>query len=89
MAGAIDKKINDIVDELEGSPINHVAARASILGSITLSREFAQTYLNALCEKYNSTSGNYSHHYRLSKSQMLGWLFLYMPRKGLRWLSPH
>ena len=50
MAGAIDKKINDVVDELESQPASHILARAEVLGSITLSREFAQTFLNALCE---------------------------------------
>ena len=62
MAGAIDKKINDVVDELESQPASHILARAEVLGSITLSREFAQTFLNALCETYTSASGSYSLH---------------------------
>ena len=59
MAGAIDKKINEIVKDLEVSPASHILARAEVLGSITLSREFAQTFLNALCETYTSDSGSY------------------------------
>ena len=62
MAGAIDKKINETVKDFEGSPASHILARAEVLGSITLSREFAQTFLNALCETYTSDSGSYSLH---------------------------
>ena len=60
MAGEIQKKINDVVKELESSPDNHLLAREGILDSITLTREFAQTMLNALCEKFTSSSGSYS-----------------------------
>ncbi len=60
MAGAVQKKINDVVDELNNAPDNHLLAREGILDSITLTREFAQTMLNALCEKYVSASGSYS-----------------------------
>ena len=60
MAGAIQKEINEIVDELNAAPNNHLLAREGILDSITLTREFAQTMLNALCEKFTSTTGNYS-----------------------------
>ena len=60
MAGAIQKEINEIVDELNTAPNNHLLAREGILDSITLTREFAQTMLNALCEKFTSTTGNYS-----------------------------
>ena len=51
MAGAVQKKINDVVNELNNAPDNHLLAREGILESITLTREFAQTMLNALCEK--------------------------------------
>ena len=60
MAGAVQKKINDVVDELNNAPDNHLLAREGILDSITLTREFAQTMLTALCEKYVSASGSYS-----------------------------
>ena len=62
MAGAIQKKINEVVSELKNSPDNFLLARESILDSITLTREFAQTMLNALCEKFTSSSGDYSLH---------------------------
>ena len=52
MAGSIDKKKNDLIDELEGSPATFVDARSAILADVTLSREFAATYLNALCEGF-------------------------------------
>ena len=54
MAGAIEKKKNEVVTELEGSPTIHIDARAAILSDIALSREFAQTYLQALCTRYGS-----------------------------------
>ena len=60
MAGAIEKKKNETYDELVGSPATHIDARSSILSDIALSREFAQTYLQALCKKFTSSSGNYS-----------------------------
>ena len=62
MAGAIEKKKNDTYDELVGSPATHIDARSSILADIALSREFAQTYLQALCNKFTSSSGSYSLH---------------------------
>ena len=52
MAGAIDKKKNDTVTELEGSPAIHIDTRAGILKDIGLSREFAQTYLQGLCQEF-------------------------------------
>jgi len=60
MSGAIDKKIIDIKKELNDSPTTHLSARTGILDSVTLSRQFAQTYLNALCEKFTSSTGSYS-----------------------------
>ena len=45
MAGAIEKKKNDVQAELEGSPRTHVDARSSILANIALSIEFADSYL--------------------------------------------
>ena len=60
MSGAIDKKILEIREELDNSPNTHLSARIGILDSVTLSREFAQTRLNALCEKFTSSTGNYS-----------------------------
>ena len=60
MAGAIEKKKNETFDELEGSPTTHIDARSSILSEIALSREFAQTFLHALCKKFTSSSGDYS-----------------------------
>ena len=62
MAGAIEKKKNDTYDELASSPATHIDARSSILADIALSREFAQTYLQAICNKFTSTSGDYSLH---------------------------
>ena len=60
MAGAIQKEINEIVTEVTAAPNNHLLAREGILDSITLTREFAQTMLNALCEKFTSATGDYS-----------------------------
>jgi hypothetical protein len=54
MSGAIDKKLIEIREELDNSPNTHLSARIGILDSVTLSREFAQTRLNALCEKFTS-----------------------------------
>jgi hypothetical protein len=54
MAGAIEKKIIELKEELESSPSTHLSSRTGILDSVTLSREFAQTRLNALCEKFSS-----------------------------------
>jgi hypothetical protein len=54
MSGAIDKKILEVREELDSSPTTHLSARTGILDSVTLSREFAQTRLNALCEKLTS-----------------------------------
>ena len=62
MAGAIEKKINDVVSELKDAPNTHIDARAAILDAITLSREFSNTYLDALCKEYTSASGSYSLH---------------------------
>ena len=52
MAGSVDKKKNEIKAELEGSPATHTDARSAILADVTLSREFAQTYLKALCQGF-------------------------------------
>ena len=49
MAGAIEKKINETRQQLVDSPVTHIDARAAILSDIALSREFAHTFLNALC----------------------------------------
>ena len=49
MAGAIEKKINETRQQLVSSPVTHIDARAAILSDIALSREFAHTFLNALC----------------------------------------
>ena len=54
MAGAIEKKKNETYDELVGSPTTHIDARSQILSDIALSREFSQTYLQALCTRYGS-----------------------------------
>ena len=60
MAGAIDKKIAEVKKELEDSPSTHLSARNGILNSVALIREFSESRLNALCEKFTSSSGNYS-----------------------------
>ena len=60
MAGAIAKKKIETEQELEGQPLIHTDARVSILGNIGLSREFAQTYLQAVCQKFTSSTGNYT-----------------------------
>ena len=62
MAGNITKKKNETKSTLEGYPQQFIDARSSVLGSIALSREFAHTYLKALCQKFTSSSGNYSLH---------------------------
>ena len=54
MSGAIDKKLIEVREELDSSPSTHLSARTGILDSVTLSREFANTRLNALCEKLTS-----------------------------------
>ena len=56
MAGNIDKKRNELIEELESAPAMHVGARAEILSSIALSREFAATFLRAICEQFGSYS---------------------------------
>ena len=56
MAGNIDKKRNELVGELETAPATHVGARSEILSSIALSREFAATFLRAICEQFGSYS---------------------------------
>ena len=56
MAGAIEKKKNETYDELVGSPATHIDARSSILSDIALSREFAQTFLQALCQSFGGFS---------------------------------
>jgi hypothetical protein len=52
MAGAIDKKINETRQQLVDSPVTHIDARAAILSDIALSREFAHTFLQALCKAH-------------------------------------
>ena len=49
MAGAVEKKINQTRQQLVDSPVTHIDARAAILSDIALSREFAHTFLQALC----------------------------------------
>ena len=56
MSGAIDKKLIEVREELESSPSTHLSARTGILDGVTLSREFANTRLNALCEKFTSVT---------------------------------
>jgi hypothetical protein len=56
MSGAIDKKIIEIREELDSSPSMHLGARTGILDAVTLSREFSNTRLNALCEKLTSVT---------------------------------
>ena len=56
MAGNIDKKRNELVGELETAPATHVGARSEILSSIALYREFAATFLRAICEQFGSYS---------------------------------
>ena len=50
MGASIDKEKNKIVQELEDSPQMHIDARISILTDIGLSRDFAHTYLQAICK---------------------------------------
>ena len=59
MAGAIDKEKNKVVTELEDSPAMHIDARSSFLADIGLSREFAQAYLQAICQKFTSSTGSH------------------------------
>jgi len=54
MAGAIDKKIAEVKKELVDSPATHLSARNGILSSVTLIREFSESRLNALCEKFTA-----------------------------------
>ena len=56
MSGAIDKKLLEIREELDSSPTTHLSARTGILDAVTLSREFSNTRLNALCEKLTSVT---------------------------------
>ena len=58
MAGAIDKKIVEVKKELDDSPATHLSARNGILNSVALIREFSESRLNALCEKF--TAVNYA-----------------------------
>jgi len=58
MAGAIDKKIAEVKKELVDSPATHLSARNGILNSVALIREFSESRLNALCEKF--TAVNYA-----------------------------
>ena len=60
MAGAIEKKINEVEQEIKTSPNNHLIARAEILDSITITREFSQTMLHAVCKRFTSSTGNYT-----------------------------
>jgi hypothetical protein len=60
MSGAIQKEIEEVEKTLKSAPNNHLLAREGILDSITLTREFAQTLLNAICQKFTSASGNYT-----------------------------
>ena len=52
MAGAIEKKINEELDSIKDSPNNYIDARAGILDDVALSREFAQTRLEAICKRF-------------------------------------
>ena len=56
MAGAIDKKIAEVKKELEDSPSTHLSARNGILNSVALIREFSESRLNALCEKFTAST---------------------------------
>ena len=56
MSGAIDKKLIEVREELDSSPNTHLSARTGILNSVTLIREFSETRLNALCEKFTSVT---------------------------------
>jgi hypothetical protein len=60
MAGAVDKKIIDIKEELDSSPTTHLSSRTGILDSVTLIREFSETDLQPLTEKFTSGSGSYA-----------------------------
>ena len=62
MAGNIQKEKNKTRSTLESYPTQFIDARASVLSNIALSREFAQTYLQGLCQKFTSSSGNYTLH---------------------------
>ena len=56
MAGAIDKKIVEVKKELDDSPATHLSARNGILNSVALIREFSESRLNALCEKFTAST---------------------------------
>ena len=76
MAGAIDKKIAEVKKELDDSPSTHLSARNGILNSVALIREFSESRLNALCEKFTSSSGNYSLHQiceTLAQQRLICW----------------
>ena len=54
MAGAIEKKKNETREELETQPTIFIDARTTVLKDIGLSREFAETYLQAICQRFGS-----------------------------------
>ena len=54
MAGAIEKKKNETEQELGTQPTIFIDARTTILKDIGLSREFAHTYLQAICQRFGS-----------------------------------
>ena len=56
MAGAIDKKIVEVKKEIIDSPATHLSARNGILNSVALIREFSESRLNALCEKFTAST---------------------------------
>ena len=60
MAGAVDKKIVEVKEELVDSPNTHLSARTGIIDAVTLLREFSETHLKALTEKFTSGSGSYT-----------------------------
>ena len=60
MAGAVDKKIVEVKEELVDSPTTHLSARTGIIDAVTLIREFSETHLKALTEKFTSGSGSYT-----------------------------
>ena len=76
MAGAIDKKIAEVKKELDDSPATHLSARNGILNSVAVIREFSESRLNALCEKFTSSSGSYSLHQiceNLAQQRLICW----------------
>jgi len=60
MAGAVDKKIVEVKEELDKSPTTHLSARTGIIDAVTLIREFSETHLQPLTEKFTSSTGSYS-----------------------------